>query len=73
MSEPTSSRAGVVWTLALTSAATFMAALDNLVVTTALPVIREDLAGNLADLEWIVNGYTLPFACPVAVRRRTRR
>jgi EmrB/QacA subfamily drug resistance transporter len=63
MSEPTSSRAGVVWTLALTSAATFMAALDNLVVTTALPVIREDLAGNLADLEWIVNGYTLPFAC----------
>ncbi|MQA76608.1 MAG: DHA2 family efflux MFS transporter permease subunit, partial [Solirubrobacterales bacterium] len=57
------SRAGIVWTLILTSAATFMAALDNLVVTTALPVIREDLDGNLADLEWIVNGYTLPFAC----------
>ncbi|UED88395.1 MFS transporter [Streptomyces profundus] len=40
-----------------------MAALDNLVVTTALPVIRDDLGGELADLEWIVNGYTLPFAC----------
>ncbi|MCE7078828.1 MFS transporter [Streptomyces sp. ST2-7A] len=40
-----------------------MAALDNLVVTTALPVIREDLDGSLAALEWIVNGYTLPFAC----------
>lgn len=63
MSQPITSRANVVWTLVLTSAATFMAALDNLVVTTALPVIREDLAGNLADLEWIVNGYTLPFAC----------
>ncbi|HEU4541069.1 MAG TPA: DHA2 family efflux MFS transporter permease subunit [Jiangellaceae bacterium] len=63
MSQPITSRANVIWTLVLTSAATFMAALDNLVVTTALPVIREDLAGNLADLEWIVNGYTLPFAC----------
>lgn len=58
-----SPRASVAWTLILTSAATFMAALDNLVVTTALPKIRDDLAGSLADLEWIVNGYTLPFAC----------
>lgn len=57
------SRPSLAWTLVLTSAATFMAALDNLVVTTALPVIREDLTGSLADLEWIVNGYTLPFAC----------
>ncbi len=49
--------------LAVTGAATFMAALDNLVVTTALPVIRDDLGGSLTDLEWIVNAYTLPFAC----------
>ncbi|MFI7276231.1 DHA2 family efflux MFS transporter permease subunit [Streptomyces sp. NPDC049879] len=56
-------RALIVWTLILTGAATFMAALDNLVVTTALPVIRGDLGGGLDDLEWIVNGYTLPFAC----------
>lgn len=56
-------RTGIAWTLILTSAATFMAALDNLVVTTALPAIREDLDGSLTDLEWIVNGYTLPFAC----------
>jgi EmrB/QacA subfamily drug resistance transporter len=40
-----------------------MAALDNLVVTTALPVIRDDLNGSLTQLEWVVNGYTLPFAC----------
>lgn len=53
----------VVWTLLLTGFATFMASLDNLVVTTALPIIREDLGGDLAALEWIVNGYTLPFAC----------
>lgn len=58
-----SPRASLVWTLVITGAATFMAALDNLVVTTALSVIREDLGGSLSDLEWIVNGYTLPFAC----------
>lgn len=63
MSTHTTTRTGVGWTLALTSLATFMAALDNLVVTTALPVIREDLDASLGQLEWIVNGYTLPFAC----------
>src|SRR4051794_8390194 len=39
-----------------------MVALDNLVVTTALPVIREELGSSLADLEWMVNAYTLTFA-----------
>src|SRR5258706_11254210 len=39
-----------------------MAALDNLVVTTALPVIRASFNANLAELEWIVNAYTLTFA-----------
>ncbi|RMI45877.1 MFS transporter [Streptomyces triticirhizae] len=56
-------RGNAFWTLLIVGAATFMAALDNLVVTTALPVIRDDLGGKLSDLEWIVNGYTLPFAC----------
>ncbi len=39
-----------------------MAALDNLVVTTALPSIRQDLGGALDDLEWTVSAYTLTFA-----------
>ena len=39
-----------------------MAALDNLVVTTALPVIRASFGATLAELEWIVNAYTLTFA-----------
>ncbi|WP_338677272.1 DHA2 family efflux MFS transporter permease subunit [Streptomyces sp. SCSIO 30461] len=59
---PTGSRSSAVWTLVVTSAAGFMAALDNLVVTTALPSIRADLGGSLADLEWTVNAYTLTFA-----------
>ncbi|RKN46735.1 MFS transporter [Streptomyces hoynatensis] len=60
---PAPGRAVIVWTLVLTGAATFMTALDNLVVTTALPAIREDLDSGVGQLEWIVNGYTLPFAC----------
>jgi len=39
-----------------------MATLDNLVVTTALPVIRRHLHAGLAGLEWTVNAYTLTFA-----------
>jgi EmrB/QacA subfamily drug resistance transporter len=51
------------WTLALASLGLFMVALDTLVVTTALPVIRVDLAASLPDLEWTVNIYNLAFAC----------
>jgi len=51
-----------IWTFAITSVAVFMATLDNLVVTTALPVIREDLHATIESLEWTVNAYTLTFA-----------
>src|SRR5213592_622625 len=51
-----------MWTFAITSAAVFMATLDNLVVTTALPVIRHDLHASIESLEWTVNAYTLTFA-----------
>src|SRR6059036_1471241 len=50
------------WTFAITSAALFMVTLDNLVVTTALPVIRRDLHAGLSGLQWTVNAYTLTFA-----------
>src|SRR5205809_1796886 len=57
-----SSRTATIWTFAITSVALFMTTLDNLVVTTALPVIREDLHAGLSGLEWTVNAYTLTFA-----------
>src|SRR5258708_39472597 len=50
------------WTLVLASFGVFMTALDTLVVTTALPVIRVSLHGSLSDLEWTVNAYNLAFA-----------
>ncbi|MFE9443219.1 DHA2 family efflux MFS transporter permease subunit [Streptomyces sp. NPDC006602] len=62
MSQQTARRGGAVWALVITSVAGFMAALDNLVVTTALPSIRKDLGGALDDLEWTVSAYTLTFA-----------
>jgi EmrB/QacA subfamily drug resistance transporter len=51
-----------IWTLAITSVALFMVSLDNLVVTTALPVIRRQLHASISQLEWTVNAYTLTFA-----------
>ncbi|MEV7240313.1 DHA2 family efflux MFS transporter permease subunit [Streptomyces sp. NPDC093248] len=62
MSQQKARRGGAAWALVITSVAGFMAALDNLVVTTALPSIREDLGGALDDLEWTVSAYTLTFA-----------
>src|SRR6478736_1736272 len=57
-----STRSNTIWTFAITSVALFMVTLDNLVVTTALPVIRNDLHASLSQLEWTVNAYTLTFA-----------
>jgi len=50
------------WVLALTSVASFMMALDALVVTTALSTIRVDLGAPIEALEWVVNVYNLSFA-----------
>ena len=55
-------RPSVAWTFAISAIGLFMVALDNLVVTTALPVIRQDLGASLQQLEWMVNAYTLTFA-----------
>jgi EmrB/QacA subfamily drug resistance transporter len=50
------------WILAAVGIPVFMVTLDNLVVTTALPVIRTSLGASITDLQWFVNAYTLPFA-----------
>jgi len=55
-------RSTTLWTFAITSVALFMVTLDNLVVTSALPVIRRNLHASLTQLEWTVNAYTLTFA-----------
>lgn len=62
MNQHTTGRSRATWALVITSVAGFMAALDNLVVTTALPSIRKSLGGGMEELEWTVNAYTLTFA-----------
>lgn len=51
-----------VRTFVITAVALFMAQLDNLVVTTALPSIQQSLHGSLQSLQWTVSAYTLTFA-----------
>ena len=50
------------WVVVLTAVGSFMAALDTLVVASALSTIRQDLGASLTDLEWTVNAYNLSFA-----------
>jgi EmrB/QacA subfamily drug resistance transporter len=58
----TSSETTRRWVLGLASVASFMVALDTLVVSTALTTIRQDLDASVAELEWTVNAYNLTFA-----------
>src|SRR5262249_33349385 len=58
----TTSRSTLTWVLALTGLGSLMAALDTLVVSTALSTIRVDLGASVEQLEWTVNAYNLSFA-----------
>jgi EmrB/QacA subfamily drug resistance transporter len=51
------------WTLILASLGAFMAALDVVVVSTALPTLRAQMGASLPDLEWTINAYNLAFGC----------
>jgi EmrB/QacA subfamily drug resistance transporter len=50
------------WVVLLTAIGSLMAALDTLVVSTALSTIRIDLGASVEQLEWTVNAYNLSFA-----------
>src|SRR5262249_17745686 len=55
-------RARKLGTLAVTCIGFFMVLLDVSIVTVALPTIQSSLRASLADLQWVVDAYTLPFA-----------
>ncbi|MGI8430644.1 MAG: MFS transporter [Solirubrobacteraceae bacterium] len=50
------------WIVVLTGMGSLMAALDTLVMSTALSTIRIDLNASIGQLEWTVNAYNLSFA-----------
>jgi EmrB/QacA subfamily drug resistance transporter len=67
-----------LWILVLCCIGQFMVILDVSVVNVALPAIRSGLHFRPADLQWVVNAYTLTFAgflllggraCDLLVRR----
>ena len=58
----TKAKAVTRWVVILTGIGSLMAALDTLVVSTALSRIRLDLGASLGQLEWTVNAYNLSFA-----------
>src|SRR5262245_3954716 len=49
-------------TLAITCLGFFMVLLDVSIVNVALPTIQASLGAALSDLQWVIDGYTLPFA-----------
>ncbi|MGI8413156.1 MAG: MFS transporter [Solirubrobacteraceae bacterium] len=55
-------KSATVWVVALTGIGSLMAALDTMVMTTALSTIRVDLGASVGQLEWTVNAYNLSFA-----------
>jgi EmrB/QacA subfamily drug resistance transporter len=61
-SAPAARRVPFGLALAATGIPMFMATLDNLVLTNALPVIHEELGASVEELQWFVNAYTLAFA-----------
>jgi EmrB/QacA subfamily drug resistance transporter len=50
------------WTLIAVSVAIFMLLLDITVVNVALPAIQRSLHSSFADLQWVVNAYSLTLA-----------
>jgi EmrB/QacA subfamily drug resistance transporter len=50
------------WVLGVTSLASFMMALDSLVITTAFATIRADFGASVEMLQWAVNAFNLTFA-----------
>ena len=50
------------WSLAAALLGFFVVTLDAVIVNVALPDIRQDLAGGMSGLQWVVDGYTLMFA-----------
>jgi EmrB/QacA subfamily drug resistance transporter len=51
------------WTLCVLSLCVVVIGIDNTVLNVALPTIVRDLGATGSDLQWIVDAYTIVFAC----------
>jgi EmrB/QacA subfamily drug resistance transporter len=57
-----SSRHAPVWTLVMSVAASSLSFIDGSILNVALPAIREGTGAGAAEVQWVVNAYTLPLA-----------
>jgi EmrB/QacA subfamily drug resistance transporter len=55
------------WVIALTVLGSGIAFLEATVVNVALPALAEDLDADVADLQWVLNGYMLTLAALILI------
>src|SRR3954469_10410421 len=68
--EPPSGLRSPYLILAIVLSATFVQLLDVSIVSIAIPPIQADLGASFAELELVVGGYLLTFACALLVGGR---
>ncbi|QIG38507.1 DHA2 family efflux MFS transporter permease subunit [Microbacterium sp. 4R-513] len=67
LTSPATRRRAFGLVVAAASVPMFMATLDNLVMTNALPVLHTELGASVEQLQWFVNAYTLAFASAILI------
>jgi EmrB/QacA subfamily drug resistance transporter len=50
------------WTLVMSVSASSLSFIDGSILNVALPAIRESTGANAAEVQWVINAYTLPLA-----------
>lgn len=58
----TPAKGSPTWTLVMSVAASSLSFIEGSVLNVALPAIRESLNASAAEVQWLVNAYTLPLA-----------
>jgi EmrB/QacA subfamily drug resistance transporter len=59
---PAKTRHDPRWTLVMSVAASSLSFIDGSILNVALPSIRASTGAGAAEVQWVVNGYTLPLA-----------
>jgi EmrB/QacA subfamily drug resistance transporter len=62
MNRPSSKRYDPRWTLVMSVAASSLSFIDGSILNVALPAIRSGTGAGAAEVQWVVNIYTLPLA-----------
>lgn len=55
-------RPSPTWTLVMSVCASSLSFIDGSVLNVALPAMRQSLHASAAEIQWVVNGFTLPLA-----------